>query len=124
MGKDSITLSPKHGVNPSITHCPICGKETGVALLGRLKGDAEAPRDIRDTHPCPDCQAVLNKGGNFIIETRDGESGDNPFRTGRIVAVTTEAAERLFTLRPIPRVAYMEHTPFENLFGEHLKGND
>jgi hypothetical protein len=25
--KDSILLSPKHGVNPSITHCECCGKE-------------------------------------------------------------------------------------------------
>ena len=36
MGKKSnkITLSPKHGVNPTILHCFICGKETGWALLG------------------------------------------------------------------------------------------
>lgn len=36
----SIKLSPKHGVNPSVTHCECCGKEIGVALFGRLKGDA------------------------------------------------------------------------------------
>lgn len=34
-----IRVSEKYGVNPSITICPICGKETGIALLGRLKGD-------------------------------------------------------------------------------------
>lgn len=123
MDKGSITLSPKHGVNPSITHCPICGKETGVALLGRLKDDAEAPRDMQDTKPCADCQAVLDKGGHFIIETRDGESGNNPYRTGRVIAVTSEAFQRLFSMEPVP-MAFMEHTPFEHLFGEYVKNND
>lgn len=122
--KRTITLSPKHGVNPSVTHCPICGKETGVALLGRLKGDAEAPRDITDRQPCEDCKHVLDNGGHFILETRDGESGDNPYRTGRLVAITTDAAERLFSLRPVPAVAYMEHTLFERLFSEALKQQD
>lgn len=40
----NIILSEKHGVNSSITVCPICGKEIGIALLGKLKGDEEAPR--------------------------------------------------------------------------------
>lgn len=35
----NIRLSEKHGVNPSIIVCPICDKETGIALLGKLKGD-------------------------------------------------------------------------------------
>lgn len=116
----SIKLSPKHGVNPSLAVFPICGKETGVALLGRLKGDAEAPRYVPDHNPCPTCQSVLDKGGHFIIEVRDGESGSNPYRTGRLIGITHEAAERLFSLRPVPRVAYMEHTPFDHLFGEAL----
>lgn len=45
MSKD-IRVSEKHGVNPSITICPICGKETGIVLLGKLKGDEEAPRKL------------------------------------------------------------------------------
>ena len=120
----SIELSPKHGVNPSLTICPICGKDTGVALFGRLKGDAEAPRQVVDRQPCPDCRKVIDQGGHFIIETRDGESGSNPFRTGRLVAITTEAAERLFTVRPLPHAAYMEHTMFDKLFGEYCKDNE
>ena len=40
----NIILSEKHGVNSSITVCPICDKEIGIALLGKLKGDEEAPR--------------------------------------------------------------------------------
>lgn len=55
--RKSITLSPKYGVNPSVLHCFICGKETGVALLGKLKGDAEAPHNISDPNEiCDDCR--------------------------------------------------------------------
>ena len=45
MGKD-VTLSKKHGLNPSMVVCPICGKAESVALLGHIKGDEEAPRYI------------------------------------------------------------------------------
>ena len=44
--KDTIELSPKHGVNPSILHCECCGKDYGLALLCKLKGDVEAPKDV------------------------------------------------------------------------------
>lgn len=32
----------------------------------------------------------------MIIEVRDGESGNNPYRTGRIIGITKEAKERMF----------------------------
>ena len=41
MGK-GVTLSKKHGLNPSMVVCPICGKEESVAILGYIKGDKEA----------------------------------------------------------------------------------
>jgi hypothetical protein len=40
--KDSIRLSEKHGVNPSLMLCFYCGEASGVALLGRLKGDQDS----------------------------------------------------------------------------------
>lgn len=54
MGKN-IKLSPKHGVNPSMMQCACCGKDMGIALFGRLKGDAEAPKYIKNDL-CEDCQ--------------------------------------------------------------------
>lgn len=42
----SIRLSEEHGVNPSVEVCFWCGEPMGVALLGKLKGDAKAPREI------------------------------------------------------------------------------
>lgn len=56
MAKDSITLSSKYGVNPSLLKCPICGKDMGIALLGRLKGDKEAPREMNSNELCDNCK--------------------------------------------------------------------
>lgn len=114
-------MSEKYGVNPSITHCPICGKEIGIALFGRLKDDEKAPRDCLDNQPCDDCKKVLDTNGHIIIEVRDGESGNNPYRTGRLIGITNEAAERLFAVKPVPPIAYMEQSIFDDLFGEALK---
>ena len=113
---DSILLSPKHGVNPSITHCECCGKEIGIALLGKLKGDAEAPKDIAMGF-CDDCQKVIDQEGLMVIEVKDGESGKNPYRTGRLVGITKEAKERMFKDINSP-VCYMEQSMFSQIFGE------
>ena len=114
MARKSITLSPKHGVNPSVTHCECCGKSIGIAMLGQLKGDAEAPRDIAMGF-CEDCQKVIDADGLMIIEVRNGESGPNPYRTGRIVGISKEAKNRIF--KDLNQtVAYMEEEMFQKLF--------
>lgn len=107
-----ITLSKKHGVNPSVTHCVCCGKTYGVALLGRLKGDAEAPKDIA-MGLCNDCEKVINSGGMFIIEVKDGETGNNPHRTGRIVGLSIDFKERNNIENPI---MYMHQSEFSKYF--------
>ncbi len=60
---DSIKLSPKHGLNPSMRICFWCGEEDGIALLGKLPGDKEAPRQVVvDYEPCPKCKEIFSKG--------------------------------------------------------------
>jgi len=118
MKKNSITLSPKHGVNPSITHCECCGKELGLALLGKLKGDEEAPKDIY-MGLCDECQKVVDEDGLMIIEVRDGEKSPNPYRTGRLVGITKEARERMFK-DTTSNICYMEESMFNPLFGEFV----
>ena len=108
---DSIKLSPKHGVNPSILRCICCGDSYGVAMLGKLKGDAEAPREIFQGL-CKECQGVIDKGGAMIIEVKDGERGETPYRTGRIVGVAKDCKERN-NLEPI---MYMEESMFSSAF--------
>lgn len=117
MKEKGITLSKKHGVNPSITHCECCGKETGIALFGRLKGDQEAPKDVY-AGLCEDCEKVIKQGGVLVIEVKDGEKGPDPYRTGRIVGCTKDFKER-FKIES--NIVYMEESMFSQLFSEHLK---
>jgi hypothetical protein len=53
-----IPISEKHGVNPTVGVCFYCNEESNMlALLGKLPGDAEAPRHMYLTmEPCEACQ--------------------------------------------------------------------
>ena len=65
MGK-GVTFSKKHGLNPSMAVCPICGKAESVALLGHIKGYEEAPRYIQGDI-CDECKARVADNKCFVI---------------------------------------------------------
>lgn len=118
----SIKLSKKYGVNPSVTHCECCGKDIGITMFGRLKGDIEAPRDVY-MGLCDDCRKVIDQGGMMIIEVRDGETGNNPYRTGRLIGLSRQGKEHLF--KDVQgSMAYMEESLFSKLFHEYLEGKE
>ena len=123
MGK-RITLSKEYGVNPSVMRCECCGKDYGVALFGTGWKDpktgktAEAPRDVYHGL-CDDCQKVVDQEGLLIIEVRDGESGSNPYRTGRLVGISKEAKERMFKGINSP-MCYMEQSMFSKMFNGNI----
>jgi len=74
----SIRLSKKHGLNPALAVCFWCGKEMGVAICGRMKGDAEAPRRmVCSLEPCPECRKAFEKGVHIVEVTADGEMFGN-----------------------------------------------
>jgi hypothetical protein len=91
-----VKLSPKHGVNPMVTQCFFCLEDSGVALLGRLPGDAEAPRHgCIDRTPCSRCEDLMRQGV-ILVSTRDVDDGkENPYRTGGWVVVRDEAIRRI-----------------------------
>ena len=114
-----VTLSEEHGVNPSVETCTICGKEMSVVLFGTSYKDengktAEAPHKVCLGNICDDCKKVIEDGGIFFIEVRDGESGNNPYRTGRIIAVKESAIKNV--LKGYSKVNYVEHSVWEKLF--------
>lgn len=85
MAKGDIPISPKHGLNPSLLMCPMCGKDVGVAICGKLPNDAEAPRKLVDIQPCDACTDMMiewqSKGALFVVvrdeydfEKKDTES--------------------------------------------------
>lgn len=95
----SIRLSEKHGVNPTIPVCYYCGKPRNeVALLGRLKGDVEAPMHLCiDKVPCDECAGFMEQGVILISVANGPVTGhDNPHRTGSFAVMRDEAIRRIF----------------------------
>ena len=116
---EALRLSKQYGVNPSVTRCVCCGKSYGVALFGTAWKDkngktAEAPMEVFQGL-CDDCQGVIDQGGVMIIEVKDGEHSDNPYRTGRIVGVSKEFKERN---NIEDSIVYMTESVFNKVFGE------
>lgn len=67
MSKDSITLSPEHGVNPSMICCPVCGEPISIALMGKLKDDAKAPMKMVGFDLCNKCIESCGDDKIFIL---------------------------------------------------------
>lgn len=73
MSKNSIRLSKKHGLNPSMMICPLCGKNLGIALFGHLKGDEQAPMQVYG-EPCEDCMIdVVEKNRVLVVGIKEEE---------------------------------------------------
>lgn len=54
------------------------------------------------------------KKGTIFISVKDGESGDNPYRTGGWIVLKQEAVDKLFKDKP-PKIAFVEDTLWDNL---------
>lgn len=122
MARDKgIILSEEHGLNPSIDHCRICGKEIGLVLFGKLKGDAKAPLGVCSGNLCDDCSKVIRHEGCVIIEVRDGESDNTPYRTGRLIGVNKKVKEEL---EIETEAVFLEHSYFDKMFGNAFKQED
>jgi hypothetical protein len=92
-----MRLSEKHGVNPTIPHCFFCGEaKNEIILAGRLPKDEPAPKNmVWDKNPCDKCEKHM-EAGIVLISVRNGEKGDNPYRTGGWVVMKEEAFRRIF----------------------------
>ena len=118
--KNSIRISPEHGVNPSITVCSFCGKDKGLAMLGKLKGDAKAPkRAIYDYTPCEECQKKLDTGVGIIEVTRTNNQTlpiqEGAWPTGRWCVISKEAATRLFKEQANHKIILLEDSLYKEL---------
>lgn len=94
----SIRLSDKHGVNPSLSVCFLCGEDKNeILILGMLPGDKEAPRrSVYNKEPCDKCKSYM-KRGIILISVRNNETDmNNPYRTGGFVVVKDEAVKKIF----------------------------
>jgi len=73
-----------------MTQCFYCGEPSGLVLDTRLRDRFERNVGVVDMTPCNKC-AELMKMGIMIISVRSGESGKNPYRTGRMAVIKDEA---------------------------------
>jgi hypothetical protein len=91
----SLRLHKKYGVNPTIPTCFLCGKDKNEIILLGAAYKEEAPMHmVFDKEPCDKCKEYM-KQGIILISVRDGESGDNPYRTGGWVVVKEEALKKV-----------------------------
>lgn len=107
MGK-SVTLSKKHGLNPSIKMCPICGKEESVAILDYIKGDKEAPRYIQGDI-CDECKARVADNKCFVISVGEDR------RLKRYTIVSKD----IFTQKVEDCAVLMKEADFNIVFDKH-----
>ena len=113
---NSIKISPKHGVNPTLPVCFFCGKDKGeIALLGHIKArkdngkidhssDIEAPmRMVLNYEPCDECKANMAMGTTIIEVVTKKDAPNNRMEiapgaipTGSWNVIKNEAFERIF----------------------------
>lgn len=110
MAKNSIELSKKHGVNPSLDVCPICEKSRGVVLFGRMKDDSEAPRSVVvSIPPCDECKTHIGDGV-VCYRSIDREP------TGEVIVISKEAFTGVFGNATEHGIAIVVANVFDNLF--------
>lgn len=107
MGK-GITLSKKHGLNPSVMVCPICGKKRGIAILGHIKGDKEAPRYIQGDI-CDECKARVADNKCYVIAVGEDQ------RLKRYIIISKDALKQKIEGCAV----LMKETDFNAVFNKH-----
>lgn len=71
----------------ALDHCPICGKETGIAFDKRMK-KSMSKHVVTDPHLCDDCLKDAKEKGWFIIYEADPQPHKKePKFTGRFLKV-------------------------------------
>jgi hypothetical protein len=94
-----------------------CGQPTGeLAMLGRLKGDVEAPKySVLSYRPCAKCKEVWNQGVALI------ECTPNEFEDSRPPFTKDSYGEDVY---PTGHLFVVKPEPVSELFKRELKAGD
>ena len=92
-------MANKLGV--ALTRCYFCGKDKNIIMNTRLTKEAaqkieECNGKVIDMEPCDKCKELMKQGIMFA-SVRDGESGNNPYRTGKLAVIKEESVEKVVT---------------------------
>lgn len=117
-----IEVSPKHGLNPTISVCFFCGEDKNeLALMGRVRerdpetgravrgSDVEVPmRMVLNYEPCDKCREKFSQGVLLIgVTTRNTDGrpaiqrqsdGTYLYPTGGHAVMTPEGVQRCFDM--------------------------
>ena len=130
MAINEIRVSPKYGLNPTMSVCFWCGKERGdIAIMGHI-GDGRKHEDIKaprhmviDYEPCDECKRKMALGFTVMEATTAPNSvtsvqiQSGVFPTGRFVVVKREAVTRTFKdITPNAEKAFLESSVFAQMF--------
>lgn len=115
-------MANKLGV--ALTRCYFCGKDKNIIMNTRLTEKAaqeieECNGKVIDMEPCDKCKELMKQGIMFA-SVRDGGSGNNPYRTGKLAVVKEEAVEKTFTKEMVDqlkktRFAFIEDSVWKQL---------
>lgn len=128
---DSIKLSPKYGVNPTIPVCFWCGEEKNeVALMGHI-GDDRKHEDFEmpmhaviNYEPCEECQKAMAMGVTIMEATHepnrvsDMEFQSGTYPTGRWVVMKPEATQRIFEVSADVKKIFVDVELFSNIINQ------
>lgn len=128
---DSIKLSPKYGVNPTIPICFWCGEEKNeVALMGHV-GDGRKHEDFEmpmhaviNYEPCEECQKAMTMGVTIMEATHepnrvsDVEFQEGAYPTGRWVVMKPEAAQRIFEVSADVKKIFVDVDLFNSIISQ------
>ena len=101
----------------ALTKCFFCGEGKDILLCTRyrhgepVKDMSQFDGAVIDHEPYPKCAKHM-KLGVILISVRDGESGDNPYRTGGFWVIRDEAINRIITDPAVAQVILRKRVCF------------
>ena len=99
--------------------CPVCGIvfDTGALLMDKRLLDRFDNKTITGNSLCSECQSKVDEGFTILIVVRDGESGDNPYRTGEMLYWKSANPNN----KPDTPIMYIEESAANELKVQHEK---
>ena len=102
--------------------CKVCGNiyDTGAILLDQYMRNRFEAHTLTGTGRCTECQSKIDEGFTIFIVVKDGEQGNDPYRTGEILYFKACEPER----QPTVPVAYMHESTARQLKEGLHEGKD
>lgn len=122
--KDRILLHPKHGLNPSLDICFVCGEAKGIVLLGakskKITGQDDAPRElITSIEPCDACRKKYLNDAVLLVEC-----DENNTPSSRFMIMKDEGVRAAFNAEvPKGRIALVSNDIFGDIL-DYCKKHD